>query len=92
MPLYTKADIGCYADGVHGHAHIRTALHQLVNEHAELLFSEDFGGEVLEALEGDMSDDAWEETVALDALNELCSDDVAFELVDGDLMLVKVGS
>lgn len=80
MAKFTKVSVGCYADSSFGHERVRTRLMELCCD----IEREDLA----HALVGEMSDDAQEEQDAIDALNAHCSDDVHFEFVDGDLMLV----
>jgi hypothetical protein len=78
---FDATDVGCHADASFGHDHVRTVLRELCC---------DIGREDLaHALIGEMSDDADEEYAAIEALNAVCSDDVYFEFMDGDLMLVR---
>ena len=76
---YTKADVGCHADGAAGWDHVRDVLADLV---------EPFDGAIATALRAEMSDDAWEEYEALDVLNSQCVEGCYFDFVNGDLLLV----
>jgi hypothetical protein len=91
------SDAGCWADGAGGHDRIRMVM---ANTLATLYRHHPRGGEgvhwpevseVCEALDSEMSDDAWEEDEALEWLNRACEDGCWFEFVDGDLMLVSEG-
>lgn len=93
---FTRHDVGCYADGAFGHQHCREVLADLLgnvpNSTAHGFLGEP-GGTVdalQAALRSEMSDDAWEEDRALDALNSLCADDVYFVFENGDLLLLEV--
>lgn len=86
-PRYTRASVGCYADGVLGHSHVRAQLADLVWR----LTSSDDGiaeGPLVPSLLGPMPDDAWDELEALDILNDACEPGVHWEMVDGNLMLL----
>lgn len=85
-PTYTLDDVGCYADGVHGHRHIRLTLADMV-EVATQRSAE--GRKVASALRKEMSDDAWEEDEALGLLNERCTQEVYFVFENDDLLLVS---
>jgi hypothetical protein len=88
--LYDTRDIGCYADCAFGHAHIRGVLREQLAHATRAGFTIPDCAELERALDGEMSDDAWEEDAALDALNALCFD-CYFILHDGDLLLVPEG-
>lgn len=80
--IWDVRDVGCWADGAFGHAHIRAAL-------ADTLESLPVSNDVLtSALREPMSDDAWEEYSAIELLNAFCGG-CRFEMIDGDLMLVE---
>jgi hypothetical protein len=81
MAKYTTRDEGCYADGCHGHVHIRLVLAELLAEHGGPL-------KLARCLEEEMSDDAWEEEDALNWLNNHVCEGVLFGLADGDLLLL----
>lgn len=77
---------GCWGDGSFGHQHVRERLAALIDE-----FDED----IAEQLRAEMSDDAEEENVALEILNNNTSDEnglKVWEFVDGDLMLSRLVS
>lgn len=78
-------DIGCYADGANGHKHCRAMLSALLTTHGAVV-----SDELLASLRGDMPDDCWDEYEALEALNELCTEDVCFEFYEGDLVLMPI--
>lgn len=84
---FTRDDIGCYADSVFGHDHIRETLTDLLRETKQ----DDTVMQLIADLSGDMSDDAQEEEDdAIEIINdELCEDGVEFGLVDGDLVLLE---
>lgn len=92
--MYLVTDTGCFADGSLGHDYVRDRiadhLEALYRHHPRggdgMLWGE--VGPIVEALRGDMSDDAWEEYEGIDWLNRMCEEGCAFELVDGNLMLV----
>lgn len=86
---YEIDDVGCYADGVFGHEHVRTKLGLLLHDAYHRRPQWKYLVTVRDALFGPMSDDAQEEHDALSALNSRCDHGVRFELVDGDLMLVR---
>ncbi len=77
---YTLSDVGCYADGTFGQAHLRARLAELIHGCDE---------EVIAALKGDSSDDCWEEDAALDLLNEHTSENCSWTFEQGDLLLVE---
>lgn len=79
--MITSDCVGCIADGSFGHKHVRAKLADL----CEAISRKDLAT----LLRGEMSDDAGEESEALDALNDECADDVHFNIVDGDLVLVS---
>ena len=65
MPEKRKTyQIGCYADGALGSAHAREIMLDLLDD-AEIAID----SELRAALEGDMSDDCWEEDEAMTLLN-----------------------
>ena len=88
---FSVRDIGMYADGALGHDHCRYVLAMI----AANVSDDDFGFDndyvdlepAIETLKGDMSDDAWEETLCLDYLNTWCEDSVVFMFREGDLIL-----
>jgi len=82
MTFFGPEDVGCYADGTHGHAHVRVQL-------AELVEALDMEPSLVAELLAPMSDDASEEDDAIDLLNEHCEGGVYFTFRDGDLMLVQ---
>jgi hypothetical protein len=89
-PLFGLSDAGCHADGAFGHEHVRDRIAGL------LLLLHPAGedgphGELIAALAGEPSDDAYEESEALDRLNAACSRAVYWELDAGDLLLVPFG-
>lgn len=93
--VYTKADVGCYADGSLGHDHIRYKLVCLLQE-LRIVAPEKFVwrqcGYISADLRGAPSSDFSEEQEAMDLLNAwACTQDVAFTIEDGDLLLVLVG-
>lgn len=77
-------DCGCYAEGGFGRQHIRERLAGLVAASAQ---GRAEWGEVVEALQGEMSDDAWEEDAAIDMLNAQTEAGIAWFFQDGDLVL-----
>lgn len=93
--MFTSTDIGCYADGVFGHQHIRDRLADIL---VHMFRHSPRGGDgpywataskLVDELRGEMSDDAQEEYDALDMLNEYSvSWECYFEIGDGDLRLV----
>lgn len=83
MSKLNLSDVGCHADSSLGHAHVRAVLADLVRTYCN-------APDVVHALNGEMSDDAWEENDALAMLNDdACSHGVYFDFVDGDLLLLK---
>jgi len=90
VPRYTKTDVGCYADGAHGHEYCRNRLASLLQAAKDALPSLALSTDLIASLQGDMSDDASEEYGALAILNGLCDHDVYFDFVNGDLLLVEV--
>ena len=91
MRKYTLEDCGCYADGVHGHLHIRRRLAELLEGLPESGHeSEDIPG-IVDSLSRPMPDDAWEEHAAIDSLNAYhCTPSVWFTMDCGDLVLTDV--
>jgi hypothetical protein len=93
--MYLLTDTGCYADGAHGHKHIRAVL----AENLTMLYRHHpRGGEgihwikvqhIVDALAGDPSDDIWEEIEAIEWMNKQCEPGCLFEMIDGDLMLAE---
>lgn len=81
---FNKTDIGCYADGALGHGYVRERLADLIGDYCDGDM-----GELQRALRAEMSDAADEEYEAIEALNALCDDDVAFDFRDGDLVLSR---
>lgn len=80
---FNAGDVGCYTDGALGHEHVREVLLSMYQA------SGGVDAEIIAALSGDMSDDAWEETAALDHVNDhACVPGVRFDLFGGDLMLL----
>lgn len=86
---YEIEDVGCYADGGFGHQHVRIRLGLLLHNVYCVRPQWKYLVTVRDALFAEMSDDAQEENDALSALNARCDPGVRFELVDGDLMLVR---
>lgn len=86
---WNKHDAGCWADGALGHDHVRQRLAQLVANvwTAEML--NQYGYDVAEALDLDMSDDAGEEDDALAILQEFTESGLVWNFVDGDLTLMN---
>lgn len=84
--IWTKEDIGCHADASLGHQHCREALAQRIEAIDDSTPKQ--WTDLAASLRGDMSDDASEEDIALEILDEHC-DGVAFVFQDGDLMLVE---
>lgn len=91
--MYSKRDIGCYADGALGHDHARKVLADLleanrwrdINHPGNLAHLD----ELIETLRGEMSDDDSETTDALEYLNTYCCmPGISFEFVDGELFLL----
>jgi hypothetical protein len=76
---YTAADIGCYADGAGGHMHVRERLAEMVAVLGHSALASE--------LHGDMTDDASEETDALEVLQEVTKAGATWEFRDGDLIL-----
>lgn len=90
--LYTRASLGCHGDGAFGHAHIRARLAEMMERLARKAAhpgDSNTAAELAEVLRQEMSDDASEENDAIDLLNEYTAPDVAFEFVDGDLVLTE---
>ncbi len=90
---FTIKDLGCWASGGFGHQHIREQmaffLTSLYKDNEEYEDQWKNISEIVKALEGEMSDDVWEEYEALDWLNKQCSEDCYFTFHDGDLMLAE---
>lgn len=77
--LYGASDVGCYVDGAFGHAHRRARLAELVADCGDT--------ELVESLQGDMPDDAWDEDAAVDWLQEQTVDGYVWVSDCGDLCL-----
>lgn len=78
---FTINDVGCYADGANGDAHLRTVLADLVGsfpDHSPLLIRD---------LEGESSDDGAEINDAISFLQDHTDDGLMWELEAGDLCL-----
>ena len=71
---------GCHGDGALGHQHTR-------NQCASVLLVHGGPPELVAALKGDMSDDAWEELEACDWLNERAPEGYLWGWQDGDFGL-----
>lgn len=82
--IWTKKDIGCYADGANGRDHIRYILTELLEQTPAT--SETI--QVIEELEGNISEDVFEEIEAVEILNDYCLG-CCFEMIDGDLILME---
>jgi hypothetical protein len=83
MKRFTKQDCGCYADGALGNQHIRDKLIELLTPICDEI------DEIIICLNGQASDDFWEEEEAMIILNRHCNDGIMFEIVDGDLVLIE---
>ena len=85
--FWTENDAGCYGYGALGHDHVRRRLAEQLEalSRAEGIDRDD----LVRDLRGPMSDDAWEEELALEVLNDwsVCQG-VYWTLRDGDLMLL----
>lgn len=90
---YTRAELGCHADGAFGHQHVRDVLASMLLQTARDRRPPSVSLAAVQeraaALRAPMSDDAWEEDEALVILNDACAQGLAFELVDGDLVLLE---
>lgn len=84
--MFTKADVGCYADGAFGPDYCREVLADLLESLPEAQTDEI--KQLADELREDMSDDASEEYDAIDILNSHCADGVYFTFDSGDLLLV----
>lgn len=91
MKKYTVKDVGCFGDSSFGHQHVRNCLATLLQHLLRPCGAEVDGKDVVEqciqALQGEMSDDASEEYEAIEMLNDVAVDGVHFEFCDGDLLL-----
>ncbi len=89
--VYSKADVGCYADGTHGHAYIRqrlaTLLDRLPTASDDLTQIDRYS--VAMELRGDMSMDLSEEDDALEILQDHTADGIVWEFSEGGLMLTE---
>lgn len=91
-PAFGREDVGCYADSLFGHAHLREMLALLLFNNLENFAPTDRGSAkrvLLELQLDEPSDDLSEERDAVDLLNELVEPGVLFEFVDGDLVLLE---
>ena len=79
----------CWGDGAYGHDHIRIVLGSLLPT-TYAMCSE--LRELIDDLNGPMSDSAVEEDEALDLLNHACDDGVYWAFDDGDLILFQEGA
>lgn len=82
--IFTRESVGCYADGGMGRHRLRAKL-------AALLTAADDSPRAFELaceLEEEETDDLSEELDAVELLNEHCEQGIAFEFVDGDLVLL----
>lgn len=89
--MRTKYAPGCYADGAHGHEHVRRCISGLLRHlrHERVSDDELVGvDDILASLAGPMPDDAWDEDAALGILNEYAPDGLVWTLDAGDLLLV----
>ena len=78
-----KKRAGCWADGAFGHEHVR----QCLADEIELCFAPHSKlAHVVHTLRGPMTDDAWEEYEALDALNDAAPEGMTWCFHDGDLI------
>jgi len=81
----------CYADGSLGHSYCRGVLAGLLRRVGDCL---DHKHSKIVALEEELceepSDDFSEESDAIEILNTFAKDGLAFEFVDGDLLLSEV--
>lgn len=84
---FHRENAGCYADHVHGWNHVRDVLRGLVESLPDESPEKE---EIVEALQEEASDDAWEEYAAVDLLNEYC-DEGCYWIIDQDLFLVDSG-
>ncbi len=87
--FFDATDVGCHADGTFGHQHIRETLSRLIDTLDGGMCNED-AQTLMESLEGDMPDDAWDEDEAIEILQQNSTDDVSWEFVDGSLLLVPL--
>lgn len=79
---FFRTGIGCIADGSYGHDHIRERLAELVAAYGRK------GLDIAIRLSEEMSNDAQEESDAIDLLNEHTEDGLYFTMSNGDLLLV----
>ena len=88
-PLFNEP--GCYAEGTFGHAHCRVILARLLERVESVL---DLPLRRIAVLQRKLldrpSDDFSEEQDAIELLNSFAKDGLAFEFVDGDLLLSEV--
>lgn len=84
MAIWRAGNEGCYADGTHGHGHVRKVLASLLLE-VEVIKGEETLT-LRRELSGPSSVDLAEEDEALDLLNTAC-DGCFFYFDGGDLML-----
>lgn len=89
MVTFTSVSVGCHADGSFGHERVRSIL---ARELERALDAEQVPA-LVEALQGEPSDDMSEEDEAIELLNaHCCAPSVYFAMVDGDLMLELAAS
>ena len=82
--MFTIEDIGCWGDASFGHQHCREKLAEILGS-----FGNESTEDIRKSLLEPMPDDAWDESDALDWINEnLCEDGVQFVFCYGDLLLV----
>ena len=93
MNIFTKRDIGCYADGTFGTDHRRHILCDLLSNIGGLMkLASDMrltANSLSEELIDDLPDDYSDEDDAIDFLNELTEDGSIWTMVDGDLLLIE---
>jgi hypothetical protein len=83
--IFTGEDVGCYADGCNGQAHIRTTL----ADYIEQIMPEGSDPELLNSLRSDdYPDDFSDEEDAIDILQSVTADGLCWVMESGDLLLV----
>ena len=96
--LFTKSDIGCYADGAFGQDHRRSKLANLIvsvsqrcgatkdnrNDNYELIDHQAIVHQLINAPSNDFS----EEHAAIEIIQDHTELGLTWQIVDGDLMLI----
>ena len=95
VQVFSGRDAGCYADGTFGAVHAREVMANLLrgirDEHYDAhSHTRATITRLVFELDDPMSDDDGESLDALDVLNAHTADGLAWEFVDGDLMLLPL--